>query len=81
MCNATMPERTYIHLGPHDVFPKFFSGGHTHDGNTNDVYQLDLKTWIWSLLNVPDPQRKMSPRDKHTAWLHDDKYSHFNETL
>ena len=50
------------------------SGGHTSDGNVNDVYELNLQTWTWSLLEVPDESQKMSPRDKHTAWFYNNKY-------
>ena len=49
-------------------------GGHGSDGNVNDVYELNLQTWKWSLLEVPDESQKMSPRDKHTAWFYNNKY-------
>ncbi len=49
------------------------TGGHTDDGNSSEIYSLNLNTWSWKHLQVDQNDHKMSPRDKHTSWHHNNK--------
>lgn len=56
--------------------------GHTEDGNTNDLFKLDLRELRWSyLLSCQDSDSDSdgidntpSPRDKLASWTYDNKY-------
>lgn len=45
-------------------------GGHGSQGNSNELYRLDLKTYTWHLL---DPDVSPSPRDKAVSWFYEKK--------
>lgn len=49
-------------------------GGHTEEGNTNNLYCLDLRELKWKQIKPCSEQP--SPRDKFTAWCYDNKYVH-----
>ncbi|KAK3609281.1 hypothetical protein CHS0354_001883 [Potamilus streckersoni] len=45
--------------------------GSSANGNVNTLYQLDLTTWIWSMVPVTEPLP--SPRDKFAYWSYNNK--------
>lgn len=50
----------------------YIIGGHTADGNTNDLFCLDLQQLKWTHINS-DCGPKLSPRDKFAAWSYNKK--------
>lgn len=51
-------------------------GGHGGQGNSNELYRLDLKTSTWHLLE--SDQLYPSPRDKAVAWFYDKQFYCFS---
>ena len=49
--------------------------GCTRHSNANDVFSLNLITLKWENLKVPtDGNEALSPRDKATCWVHDNRF-------
>ncbi|XP_060578811.1 kelch domain-containing protein 1-like [Ruditapes philippinarum] len=50
----------------------YIFGGHTEEGNTNELYCLDLQQLTWKRI-IPETELLPSPRDKFTAWSYNNK--------
>ena len=52
----------------------FVLGGHTELGNSNSLYKLTLKDMTWECIEMASDECTFSPRDKFTAWEHDERF-------
>ncbi|XP_060573402.1 kelch domain-containing protein 2-like [Ruditapes philippinarum] len=54
----------------------YIFGGHTKNGDTNELYCLDLQQLTWKHI-IPESELLPSPRDKFTAWSYNNKLYYF----
>ena len=49
--------------------------GYTVNGGSSEIYQLNLRTWVWKCLTekIKDNKLKPSPRDKFVGWEYENK--------